>query len=247
MLRLLQKTNQSSAQKSDSKAEVLNDIYGERIGTYDEYGLAESYDTDDFNAKLISLKEKWEAFIPGHYGWFDINRKTLFIETVIQSARAKADIQGLCYQNDVKSQHAVEKCIQNYKKEDILVVIKSLERLSDRQDTEEVNALYGAGSYAVNEPYKKFLVQSSEWHSWSDSRRRDHVKKFRQYVPSMTDRFSKQKNLGREPSYQKRHRSLEPDVVNDKHRETETRTALESGAFTTSIQAEETKRFPDPR
>ena len=58
MLRLLQKTNQSSAQKSDSKAEVLNDIYGERIGTYDEYGLAESYDTDDFNAKLISLKEK---------------------------------------------------------------------------------------------------------------------------------------------------------------------------------------------
>ena len=119
------------------------------------------------------------------------------IETVIQSARAKPDLQGLCYQNDVESQHAVEKCIQNHKKEDILVVIKSLERLSDRQDTEEVNALYGAGSYTVNEPYKKFLVQSSEWHSWSDSRRWDHVKKFRQYVPSMTDRFSNQKNSGR--------------------------------------------------
>ena len=107
--------------------------------------------------------------------------------------------------------------------------------------------MYGAGSYTVNEPYKKFLVQSSEWHSWSDSRRRDHVKKFRQYVPSMTDRFSKPKNSGRKPSYQKRHRSLEPDVVNDRHRETETRTALESVAFTTSIQAEETMRFPDPR
>ena len=173
MLRLLQKTNQSSAQKSDSKAEVLNDIYGERIGTYDEYGLAESYDTDDFNAKLISLKEKWEALIPGHYGWFDINRKTLFIETVIQSARAKADIQGFCYQNDVESQHAVEKCIQNYKKEDILVVIKNLEQLSYQQDTEKVRALYDAGSYTVNKPYKMFLVQSSEWHNWSDSRRQD--------------------------------------------------------------------------
>ena len=63
----------------------------------------------------------------------------------------------------------------------------------------------------------------------------------------MTDRFSKPKNSGRKPSYQKRHRSLEPDVVNDRHRETETRTALESVAFTTSIQAEETMRFPDPR
>ena len=40
MLKLLQKTNQSSAQKSPSKAEVLNDIYGERTGTHYEYGLA---------------------------------------------------------------------------------------------------------------------------------------------------------------------------------------------------------------
>ena len=156
-------------------------------------------------------------------------------------------MQGIYYQNDVEYQHAVEKCIQNYKKGDILVVIKNLERLSDRQDTEEVRALYGAGSCTVNKPYKKFLVQSSEWHSWSDSRRRDHVKKFRQYVPSVTDIFSKSKNSGRKPSYQKRHRSLEPEVVNDRHRETETRTALEYGAFTTSIQAEETMRLPGPR
>ena len=97
MLTLLQKTNQSSAQKSHSKAEVLNDIYGERTGTYYEYGLAGSYDTDDFNAKLISLKEKWEALIPGFYGWFDINQKILFTETVIHSAREKTDIQGLYY------------------------------------------------------------------------------------------------------------------------------------------------------
>ena len=86
MLKLLQKTNQSSAQKSHSKAEVLNDICGERTGTYYEYGPAESCDTDYFNAKLISLKEKWEALIPEFYGWFDINRKTLFTGTVVQSA-----------------------------------------------------------------------------------------------------------------------------------------------------------------
>ena len=85
MHKLLQKTNQSSAQKSHSKAEVLNDIYGERTGTYYKYAPAESYDTDYFNAKLISLKEKWEALIPEFYGWFDINRKTLFTGTVVQS------------------------------------------------------------------------------------------------------------------------------------------------------------------
>ena len=69
MIKLLQERNQSSAQKSYSKAEVLNDIYGERTATYCKYGLSESYDTDNFNAKLISLKEKWYAIIPGFYGW----------------------------------------------------------------------------------------------------------------------------------------------------------------------------------
>ena len=219
MLKMLQKTNQSSAQISHSKPEVLNDIYGERTGTYNEYGLTESYDMDDFNAKLISLKEKWEALIPRFYGWFDINQKTLFIETVVQSAREKADIPGFYYQNNLESQLTVKKCIQNYKKEDILVVIKNLKRLSDRQDTEEVRALHDAGSYTINEPYKKFLVQGNELHSWRDSRRREHVKKFLQYVLCMTDRSSKPRNSGRKPSYQKRHRSF---------METEARTVLES-------------------
>ena len=74
---------------------------------------------------------------------------------VIQSAREKADVQGLYDKNDVESQHVFEKCIQNCKKENILVVIKNLKRLSDRQDTEEVKALYGGGSYTVNKAYIK--------------------------------------------------------------------------------------------
>ena len=127
--------------------------------------------------------------------------------------------KGLYYQNDVESQHTVEKCIRSYKKEDILLVIKNLKWPSDQQDTEEVRALYDAGSYIVNEPYKKFLVQSNEWHSWNDSRKRDHVKKFRQYVPCMSDRFSESKNSGRKSSYQTRHSSSEPDVVKDRHRD----------------------------
>ena len=106
--------------------------------------------------------------------------------------------------------------------------------------------MYGAGSYTVNEPYKKFLVQSNEWYSWSNSKRRNHVNKFGQYVPCMTDRFPKPKTSGRKPTYKNRHRSMKQDVFNDRHMETETRTALDSGAFTTLIQGEETMRLTDP-
>ena len=62
----------------------------------------------------------------------------------------------------------------------------------------------------------------------------------------MAHSFSKPKSSGRKPSYQQRHQSLEPDFLNDRDMETETRTALEIGVFRTSIQGEETM-FTDPR
>jgi len=146
-LKLLEKTNKSSSQQAKAKYEITNDIYGERIGTSYEYGIVESLDEDDLCIKLDSLKDKWNALIPGFHTWFIENRKEMFIGSVIDSARKDIKIDGLFYQNDVESLHHVEKCIQGYKKEDVLQVIRNLKRLSDRQDAEEVRALYGAGSY----------------------------------------------------------------------------------------------------
>ena len=124
-------------------------------------------------------------------------------------------MEGLYYQNDIGFQHAVQKCIQEYKKRDVATVIKNLQRLSDRQDVEEVRALYGSGNYSIAEPYKRFCIQSSEWHSWDENRRKDHVRKFRSFVPGKTDLFSKPRNSGRKPS--KRPKRSEPDLIIDRH------------------------------
>ena len=56
--KLLERTNQISAQMKKSKYEILKDLYGERSGTYYEYGLAQLLDADGFQAKLASLEEK---------------------------------------------------------------------------------------------------------------------------------------------------------------------------------------------
>ena len=45
---LLKRTNQKSGQKKKSKHKILKDLYGERSGTYYDYGLAELLDADDF-------------------------------------------------------------------------------------------------------------------------------------------------------------------------------------------------------
>jgi len=79
-----------------------------------EYGFAESLDSDDFTRKLLSLQEKWQNLVSGFYDWFHTKRKLLFIEIIIQSARDGTNIQGLYYQNDVESQHAVQKMYSKF-------------------------------------------------------------------------------------------------------------------------------------
>ena len=39
------------------------------------------------------------------------------------------------------------------------------QKLSDRQDSEEVRAIYGAGSYVFSAAYKQFFVPSATWHN----------------------------------------------------------------------------------
>ena len=83
------------------------------------------------------------------------HRKVLFVERVIQSVPVNYNVDSLYYQNDI-SQGTVQKCIQEYKKKDVATVIKNLQRLSDREDAEEVRALYGVGSYSIAGPFKRF-------------------------------------------------------------------------------------------
>ena len=101
--KLLERTNQTSVQKKKSKYEILKHLYGERSGTYYEYGLAESLDVDNFQAKVASLEGEWKTTVPGFYEWFLKHRKVLFEESLIQSVPISSNVGGLYYQNNIES------------------------------------------------------------------------------------------------------------------------------------------------
>ena len=112
---LLPKTGRNIADRKLSSSEIIKDIYRYRVVKLYEYGIAEAIDPDNFNAKLDSLEDWWEAPSPGFHQWFVKNRKSLFLESVIQSARLNSDSTGLYYQNDIESIHASEKGYQKGK------------------------------------------------------------------------------------------------------------------------------------
>ena len=87
------------------------------------------------------------------------------MSSVIQSAIEGTDVEGLYFQNDVESMHFPEKFSREFKKESTEISIKSLSKIAERQDLEEVQAFFHGGRYALSQPYRKFSVESSVWHS----------------------------------------------------------------------------------
>ena len=145
--KILPKSKCTERERMNAKKEILLDIYGQIKESLYEYGLAESSDENEFSCKLLSLQQKWESRCAGFYDWFCSNRKNKFITSVICSARNGTNVDGLFYQNDIESQHFVEKVHQNFEKKSVEDSITYFQRFIERQDDEEIRAVYGAGSY----------------------------------------------------------------------------------------------------
>ena len=145
--KLLSRLKQNAAGDQQAKFSILQDICGCRTGGFYEFGLVDAFSKEDFEVKRASLQEKWNWLCPEFFGWFKKKRSDFFVESVIQSARERSDVRGLYYQNDVESLHTLKRWIKISRKKAVKEAIGNIQKLSNRQDSEEIRAIYGAGSY----------------------------------------------------------------------------------------------------
>ena len=78
--------------------------------------------------------------------------------------------------------------------------------LVERQQDEEVRAIYRSGPYRLSDCYQKFEVDSVKWHSMDPEARMKHVEQFRRYTATLDDQFDKPKSSDKKPSDRKRTR-----------------------------------------
>lgn len=88
--------------------------------------------------------------------------------------------------------------------------IESFESFYNRQDQ---RAFCGARSILFATEYGKLKVDSVQWHRWSMKKRQEHVKRFRNNKPNLTDAYKKPRNSGRKPGAYARSKrpNKEPD------------------------------------
>ena len=84
LVKLLAKTNLNGSQKQKSSSEIAKEIYGNHAGGFHEFVLAEATDKYDFDIKLLSFQEKWEALFIGFHDWFKRKRSNDFLAKLIR-------------------------------------------------------------------------------------------------------------------------------------------------------------------
>ena len=58
LVKLLSKANLNTSQRQKSSSEILKDIYGNRAGVFNGFGLAEVTDKSNFDIKVFSLLKR---------------------------------------------------------------------------------------------------------------------------------------------------------------------------------------------
>ena len=86
-----------------------------------------------------------------------------------------------------------EKKEQLFKKGDLSDAVSTMKAIIERQQNEEIMALYGSGPYKLSKEFKRFEKESVVWHSMTEGDRRKHVERFQSYKPTLEDYFIKPK------------------------------------------------------
>ena len=95
-----------------------------------------------FMQNYKSLQEEWDRLCPDFHKWFCKKRKPIFVQSVTETARSGTAVQGFFYNNNMEYQPFREKLEQSYKKGSLETVISTLRNYVERQENDEIRAIY---------------------------------------------------------------------------------------------------------
>ena len=111
--------------------------------------------------------------------------------------RCHMEVRSILYQL-----HQVEN-ESKFREKTVKEVIGNIQKWSDRQDSEEVRAIYLAGSYVLSTAYKQFFVPSATWHNWIVERKKIMSWSFKITCQMFLTTFRNKKMLDKKPTMPK--------------------------------------------
>ena len=180
----------------EKKSEILDDIFGKRIGTTFYEGLVDANNEVEFEDKLNALLCKWkkdededEVF----FDWFLKNKVNVIKNSMLRPVCEEAGLGSppvAFYTNASETINATIKAKVQYKRNELPQFISKLRELASEQQQEVEKAVIGRGKYKLRQDYKHLEVSETKWFAMSRDQRSKHLKKISTISVSDTNDFS---------------------------------------------------------
>ena len=166
--------------------EILNDIFGHQEGSTFFEGLVDSSNEEEFESKLVTLKEQWEEkekmhdTKTGFYNWFVQNKATVIKSTMLKSVRTEAGLGSppqIFTTNASETTNSIIKSHVSHKSCRLMEFVTHLKDVVDEQEREVERAVLRRGKFRFKETYLHLEVDENQWFSMSKEQRQAHLKK----------------------------------------------------------------------
>ena len=147
----------------DLSSSILNDIFGQRLGTVFQEGLVDCVDNDDFENKLEVVVESWRSSsmssgsdIEKFIDWFMSRKVEVIRNTMLRSIREESGLgnpPSIFTTNASESINALLKHKVDYKKHQLPAFIDKVKELVDEQKREVERAIVNRGKWRLRAQY----------------------------------------------------------------------------------------------
>ena len=168
--------------------DIMDDIFGKRLGSDYIKGLVDASDTIDFQEKMQRVVETWRNIaIPSSANmdrfvtWFVEHKAPVIRDSMLQSVREECDL-GLpptpFTTNACETANSMLKNQTKHKRSEMLEFLQKLKDLICEQEREMERSIVGRGKYELRPQYQAFQVPERKWFVMTVSQREHHLKKF---------------------------------------------------------------------
>ena len=170
--------------------EILDDVFGNKIGTVYVEGLVDADDVDDFDAKLESLLTKWRdqdvattsvSNIGKFISWFQSCKAPVIRSSIIKGVREECGLGSpptSFTTNASETANYMLKHKVNYKQNELPDFLEKFKELLLEQEQEVKKAILRRGKYELRSQYQSWHVSEAKWFSMSTVQREQHLQKF---------------------------------------------------------------------
>ena len=168
--------------------EILDDIFGKKIGTAYMEGLVDASDNLEFEVKTAKAITKWRnatqasgADVEAFIAWFVKHKVPAIQQSMLRTVREECGLGSPPISfttNACEAANSVLKKQVNYQRNELPEFIHELRELVQEQEREFERAIISRGKYVLRPQYASWQLAETKWFAMSTEQRERHLKRF---------------------------------------------------------------------